>query len=175
MYAKLRNEEPPYDERVLDLGEDGHDFDLFRSHPYFLDVLEWLAGKKDASQIRHPFSAQDWERRALPACLEHLRKVNLVRRRGTHYVPLHRHILVRECSEDPLSVCERIATHTDTFLERALTARCAADFSVVRTRVSRKFLEDWQMRLSDLLEEMQLAHDPFGVSYSAHIMTLQGA
>jgi len=57
---------------VLDLEKDVLHMGLYRAHPYFTDVLEWLEGIRPFSSIRHNHSEDYFSENVLPSLLSDL-------------------------------------------------------------------------------------------------------
>jgi len=161
--------------RILEPGEDGHDFDLYRTYPYFEDVLEWLTGTRPFANIRHAFELREFEKDVLPGCLSRMHKARLLRREGNRYVARYARATAKPFRHDYVTFSERISSDTDQFLQRVFASRITPGFDLSRSRASSEKIAEWTERLEEILDEVQGHFDPAGEPFSAHIMTLQGA
>ena len=158
--------------KVMDIGEDGHDFELFKTFPFFIDVLEWLDGGRPFQNIRHTFAESDFKARILPNLLKKLRRAKLVRDEQGQVVPTHEAVLLRNMPRDPWIHCEIASSQIDETLKRCLEESQAPVFESVRTKAKLEMITDWKRRLSNLLAEIDMHDDPDGIPFSLNILKI---
>lgn len=160
--------------KVMDLGEDGHDFYLYKTFPYFVDVLEWLEGTRPLQNIRHSFSLENFRVRVLPILLARLRLERLVRKEDGRLVPSHDAVALKNMPRDPWIHCEIATSAIDKTVERCLGRRLCPTFETVRTKASPQVIADWKRRMSELFAEIDDHDDPHGVSFTLNVLGVEG-
>lgn len=160
---------------VLDLEKDVLHMGLYRAHPYFTDVLEWLEGIRPFSAIRHNHSEEYFSENILPSLLKALKKQRLVKNSFGKPLPVYDGVLLRNVPRDPQTCAEIATEQVENLLMRALTAKNALRFDVVRTSASREQIKEWRRRLLLIFEEIEDHDDPEGVPFTLNMLTLEDA
>jgi hypothetical protein len=160
---------------VLDLKKDVLHMGLYRAHPYFTDVLEWLEGIRTFSAIRHNHSEEYFSENVLPSLLKALKKQRLLKNSFGKPLPVYDGFLLRNVPRDPQTCAEIATEQVENLLMRALTAKNPLRFDVVRTLASREQIKEWRRRLLLIFEEIEDHDDPEGVPFTLNMLTLEDA
>lgn len=158
--------------KVMNIGEDGHDFDLFKTFPFFIDVLEWLEGTRPYQNIRHTFTEGEFRKSILPTLLKRLQSERLIRSEHGHLTPTHDAVVLKNMPRDPWIHCEMAANQLDGTLKRCLDERRAPDFEMARTKAKPEKIADWSRQLRNLLAEIDDHDDPCGVPFSLSALSV---
>lgn len=159
--------------KVINLGEDGHYFALYKAHPYFVDVLEWLEGIRPFTAIRHNYSSDEFRENVLPDVLCALKREKLVKGVYGQLKPVYGDVLVKNMPRDPILRCEVIAAQLDILLRRAFEDMQTLKLDIVRTKASPDQIRDWRRQLIHIFEEIEDHDDPDGVPFVLNMVSLK--
>ncbi len=161
--------------KFIDVSEDGHYFDLYKSYPYFVDVLEWIEGIRPITAIRHNHSDEEFRKHILPNLLKRLNSEGLLRVVGGSFVTVYSDVILKTGKCDAVDECEIAASQLDTLLQRAFDSRHKPKLDIVRTKASPEQIRDWRRKLIHIFEEIEDHDDPDGVSFTVNMLSLQEA
>jgi hypothetical protein len=159
--------------KYVDLAEDGHYLELYKSYPYFVDVIEWVQRIRPIEAIRHNHNYGHFQRCVLPRILERLREEGFLRVVGGVMAPVYADVILRTDGCDAVVVGEVAQSQLDTLLRRALDTRKKPKLDVVRTKASPEQIRDWRRQLIHIFEEIEDHDDPEGVSFTLNMLSLQ--
>lgn len=159
--------------KVINLGEDGHYFALYKAHPYFVDVLEWLEGIRPFAAIRHNYSDDEFKENILPDVLCALKREKLIKGVFGNLHPVYSDVLVKNTPRDPIVRCEVIASQLDILLRRAFEEMQNLKLDIVRTKASPEQISDWRRQLIHIFEDIEDHDDPDGVPFTLNMLTLK--
>ena len=152
--------------KTMDIGEDGHDFELYKTYPYFVDVLEWLHGTRPYQNIRHGFGEAMFRVCVLPQLLTRLRVARLIRKENGRFLPCYEDVILRGMPRDSWVNCEIAVAHLDENVKHCLDRCIAPSFETARTKAQPSVIAEWQRRLSNLFAEIDEHDDPHGADFS---------
>jgi hypothetical protein len=171
--TRIQYERSSLTTKFINLAEDGHFFELYKSHPYFVDVLEWVEGIRPLEAIRHNHCEHDFRRNILPALLKRLKDEGLLRIVGGTYSSVYSDVILKGTDCDPFVDCEIAASQIDTLLQRAFETHQAPKLDVVRTKASPEQIRDWRRKLIHIFEEIEDHDDPDGVPFVLNLLSLK--